>query len=123
MVRLKFINLLKITFVFYLFGCDSQTEGTNATAVAEMCVQKELGMICPLGTSPRLSSTASSACEQATDFDITSTASGMGAAGAVESVCVGEGDCLISCDIIVNCQFGYEKFTAEEIVCNSSDQE
>ena len=112
---------ITVGMILLLEAC-GQATGTEGTEVATQCVQQELGMICPLGTSPKLSANAMSSCNQETDFSggLTSDASGqigVSGNGSNSSVCVGSGDCFIECELIISCEHGYETFTREMIVC------
>lgn len=118
---MSYKSMISIIFLA-VFGCNPSEDGTSAVDVAIECVKSDLAGLCPLGTSPRLSSSADSSCEQATDFeaqgssmDINTSASG---SASVDTVCVGTGECLIACDIVVTCENGYKTFTAMMIECN-----
>ena len=103
-------------------ACNPAEDGTNAVDVAVECVKSDLAGLCPLGTSPRLSSSADSSCAQATDFEAEGDSMNLNASasgsGSVDTVCVGSGQCLIACDVIVTCENGYKTFTAMMIECN-----
>ena len=115
-------KIIKSIIILSAIACNPSEDGTSAVDVAVECVKSDLVGLCPLGTSPRLNSSADSSCEQATDFEaqgnsmnVNTSASG---SGNVDTVCVGSGQCLIACDVIVTCENGYKTFTAMMIECN-----
>ena len=81
-----------------------------------MCLEQNLGDLCPLGTAPRLEAGAMSSCEQATSF---SSAFSNSDGGTVDfesqSVCVGEGSCLIECEVLIT---PIKLQRAENIACD-----
>jgi hypothetical protein len=121
------LRYFKILSTFFIVGCGQQG-GTEGTEVASQCVQQELGMVCPLGTSPKLSASAMSSCNQETDFsasasyDPAAETSGSGSYSN-SSICVGSGDCFIECEIVAQCEYGYEIFTREMITCASAPED
>ena len=103
-------------------ACDD-TDELESVDVAKMCVEKDLSMVCPLGTAPNLDASASSMCSRETNFSGDGSAieqSGSASLG-LGHVCVGDGECLIKCDVVVECEYGYEVFTRDEIVCSRPD--
>lgn len=116
------IKKMLICSIWATIGCSPSEDGTSAVDVAVECVKSELAGLCPLGTSPRLSSSADSSCDQATNFEAQGSSmnvnSSISGSGSNNIVCIGSGECLIACDIVVTCENGYKTFSAMRIECN-----
>ena len=95
-----------------LYACAD--EGASAGVTAAECVNNDLIAQCPPNTMASLDADSAAECSN----------SGGGSGDAVsvsasgESECVGNGSCVILCELIVQCEFGVETVSeAEGVVC------
>ena len=83
-----------------------------------MCSEIDLSQVCPAGTSIKFNANAESSCKEATDFNLMVNDPKSGAIQFDDSsVCMGEGNCLVECNISITCDAGFAIFTKDEIRC------
>jgi hypothetical protein len=95
-----------------LYACSN--DGAEAGVTAAECVNNDLIAQCPPNTMASLN--ADSAAECSMTAGVSGDAVSVSASG--ESVCVGNGSCVILCELIVQCEFGVETVSIDEgVVC------
>ena len=95
-----------------LYACSN--DGAEAGVTAAECVNNDLIAQCPPNTMASLNADSTAECS------MTAAASGdaVSVSASGESVCVGNGSCVILCELIVQCEFGVETVSdAGGVVC------
>ena len=93
--------------ILTIWGC-----GTDATKVAEDCVESDLIAQCPPGTTPRLDADATSSCGGSANADI------LNEEGAVAGRCAGTGTCRVVCELSIPCENVVSWSTENGVVCD-----
>ena len=95
-----------------LYACSN--DGAEAGVTAAECVNNDLIAQCPPNTMASLN--ADSAAECSMTAGVSGDAVSVSASG--DSVCVGNGSCVILCELIVQCEFGVDTVSIDEgVVC------